>query len=274
MTQPLAVAPPHRADVWAAGEAYEPYVGRWSRLVAREFIDWLALPSGGRWLDLGCGTGALTQTIASRSKPATVTGLDSSDRFIAFARRQTQDQRVQFQTGDAQALPFSDMTFDAVVAGLVLNFIPNPARAAAEMKRVLQAGGTGAAYVWDHAGEMQLTRYFWSAAVALDPGAQALDEGRRFPLCNRDRLLVLFRDGGFDQMECCVLDVPTVFKDFDDYWSPFLGGQGPAPTYCSTLSDDRQAMLRERLRAVLPIERDGSIRLIARAFAVRGVRPA
>jgi SAM-dependent methyltransferase len=273
MNRLITAASPHRADVWAAGEAYEPYVGRWSRLVAREFIDWLALPSGGRWLDLGCGTGALTQTIAARSKPATVTGLDPSDRFIAYARRQTHDRRVCFQTGDAQALPFPDRTFDAVVAGLVLNFIPDPARAVGEMKRVLQAGGTGAAYVWDHAGEMQLIRYFWSAAVALDPAAQALDEARRFPLCDRDRLLILFRDCGFERTECRALDVPTAFKDFDDYWLPFLGGQGPAPTYCSTLSDHRRALLRERLRAALPIERDGSIRLMARAFAVRGVRP-
>jgi SAM-dependent methyltransferase len=273
MNHSLTVAPPHRADVWAAAEAYEPYVGRWSRLVAREFIDWLALPSGGRWLDLGCGTGALTQTIVARSGPATVTGLDPSDRFIAFARRQTQDPRVSFETGDAQELPFPDMTFDAAVAGLVLNFVPNPAQAAAEMKRVLRAGGTAAAYVWDHAGEMQLIRYFWNAAVALDPAAEALDEARRFPLCDRERLLALFRDCGFEQTECRVLDVPTVFEDFDDYWSPFLGGQGPAPTYCSTLSDDQQATLRERLRAALPIEPDGSIRLTARAFAVRGVRP-
>jgi SAM-dependent methyltransferase len=266
-------APLNRADVWAAGEAYDPYIGRWSRLVARDFIDWLALPSGGRWLDLGCGTGALTQTIAARSEPASVTGLDPSDRFIAFARRQTQDRRVAFQTGDAQALPFPDMTFDAVVAGLVLNFVPDPAQALREMKRVLRPRGTGAVYVWDHAGEMQLIRHFWSAAVALDPAAHALDEARRFPLCDRERLLALFNDCGFERVECRVLDVPTVFEDFDDYWSPFLGGQGPAPTYCSTLSDDRRALLRERLRAALPIERDGSIRLIARAFAFRGVRP-
>jgi SAM-dependent methyltransferase len=274
MSHSLPVAPSQRADVWAAGEAYEPYVGRWSRLVAGEFIDWLALPSGGRWLDVGCGTGALAQTIAARAEPTNVIGLDASDRFTAFARGHAQDRRIIFQTGDAQALPFPDMTFDAVVAGLVLNFVPDPARALREMKRVLRPGGTGACYVWDHAGEMQLTRYFWSAAVALDPEAQALDEARRFPLCNRERLLVLFRDCGFDRTECRVLDVPTVFRDFDDYWSPFLGGQGPAPTYCGTLSDDRKAVLRERLRAALPIERDGSIRLIARAFAVRGVRPA
>ena len=165
------------------------------------------------------------------------------------------------------------MTFDAAVAGLVLNFVPNPTQAVAEIYRVLRAGGTGAAYVWVHAGEMQLIQYFWNAAVALDPSAQALDEARRFPLCDRERLLALFRDCGFDRAKCHVLDVPTVFKDFDDYWSPFLGGQGPAPTYCSTLSDDRQAKLHECLRATLPIEPDGSIRVMARAFAVRGVRP-
>jgi SAM-dependent methyltransferase len=273
MNRSHAAAPSDRAEVWDAGEAYEPYVGRWSRLVARDFIDWLALPSGGRWLDVGCGTGALTQTIAARTEPVAVTGLDPSDRFIAFARRQIPDRRVSFQTADAQALPFADMTFDAVVAGLVLNFVPDPARAVAEMKRVLRPGGTVAAYVWDHSGEMQLTRYFWSAAVALDPAARALDEARRFPLCDREQLLALFGDCGLDRTECRVLDVPTVFKDFDDYWSPFLGGQGPAPTYCGTLSGDRQALLRERLRAALPTECDGSIRLLARAFAVRGVRP-
>ena len=115
--------------------------------------------------------------------------------------------------------------FDAVVAGLVLNFIPSPERALAEMKRVLRPGGTGAVYVWDHAGEMQLIRHFWDAAIVLDPGARDLDEGRRFPICHPDRLLALFRDAGFERMECRVIDVPTVFENFDDYWSPFLGGQ-------------------------------------------------
>ena len=273
MDASMTMEPVNRPDVWAAGEAYEPYVGRWSRLVARDFIDWLALPSGGRWLDFGCGTGALTQTIVARTAPATVAGLDPSDQFIAFARRQTQDRRVGFQTGDAQALPFADMAFDAAVSGLVLNFVPDPALAVAEMKRVLRRGGTGAVYVWDYAGEMQLMRHFWNAAIALDPTAQPLDEGQRFPICRPERLLSLFGDCGFDQTECRVLDVPTVFKNFDDYWSPFLGGQGPAPGYCSTLSDDRRAMLSEHVRATLPVERDGSIRLIARAFAVRGIRP-
>jgi SAM-dependent methyltransferase len=263
----------HRPDVWAAGEAYEPYVGRWSRLVAREFIDWLALPSDARWLDVGCGTGVLTQTILAHAAPASVTGVDPSDRFIAYARQHTTEPRASLRTGTAEALAFSDDLFDAVVAGLVLNFIPSPQRALAEMRRVLRPGGTVAVYVWDHAGEMQLIRHFWDAAIALDPAARDLDEGCRFPICHPDPLLALLTDAGFDRVECRVIDVPTAFTSFDDYWSPFLGGQGPAPTYCSALNDERRAKLREQLRATLPIQRDGTIRLIARAFAVRGVRP-
>jgi SAM-dependent methyltransferase len=273
MNQSRVTELPPPADVWAEGEAYEPYIGRWSRLVARDFIDWLAQPPGGHWLDVGCGTGALTQTIALHGAPAAVTGLDPSDRFVQFARRATPDGRTSFRTGKVEALPFPDATFDAVVSGLVLNFVANPAEAVVEMRRVLRPGGTAAAYVWDYAGEMQLIRHFWDAAAALDPAARMLDEEQRFPLCQCERLLTLFRDGGFDRTECRVLDVPTVFKDFDDYWSPFLGGQGPAPTYCVTLSEDRRAKLRERLQTVLPIEADGSVRLIARAFGVRGVRP-
>lgn len=263
-----------RPDVWAAGDAYEPYVGRWSRLVACDFVDWLALPADSRWLDIGCGTGALTQTILGRAAPASVTGLDPSDGFIGCARHHTDDPRASFRQGDAQALPFASDAFDAAVAGLVLNFISDPAKAVAEMKRVVRAEGIAAAYVWDYAGGMQLMRYFWDAAVALDPNARTLDEAQRFPDCRPEALLALFAKGGVDRTECRVFDVPTVFKDFDDYWSPFLGGQGPAPTYCCALPEHRRDELRERIRAMLPIETDGTIRLIARAFAVRGIRPA
>lgn len=274
MTKSATSTRAHHPDVWAAGEAYEPYVGRWSRLVARDFIDWLALPSDARWLDVGCGTGVLTQTILAHAAPASVTGIDASDRFIAYARRHTPDPRARLQTGNAEALPFSDDLFDAAVAGLVLNFIPSPERALAEMRRVLRPGGTAAVYVWDHAGEMQLIRHFWDAAISLDSDARHLDEGRRFPICHPGPLLALFRDAGFVRTEWRVIDVPTVFNSFDDYWSPFLGGQGPAPTYCGTLAEERRTKLREQLRATLPIRHDGTIRLIARAFAVRGIRPS
>jgi SAM-dependent methyltransferase len=259
-------------DVWASGAAYEPYVGRWSRLVAREFLRWLAVPPGGRWLDIGCGTGALTATILATAEPAQITGVDASAGYVAYAREQVRDPRVQFQRADGQALAESDAVYDATVSGLVLNFIPEPARAAAEMARVTRPGGIVAAYVWDYAGQMQLMRHFWDAAVALDPAAQPLDEGARFPLCQPDALATLVRGAGLTAVEVRAIDVPTGFRDFDDYWSPFLGGQGPAPGYAMALSEERRAALREHIRSGLPIEPDGSIPLIARAWAVRGLR--
>lgn len=258
-------------DVWASGDRYEPYVGRWSRLVARDFVDWLGVPPGKRWLDVGCGTGALAQTVLDRAAPAAVLGIDPSEGFLASARRYVADTRARFEIADAQALPVADGAFDAAVSGLVLNFVPDPAKAVREMRRAAR-GGTVAAYVWDYAGEMQMMRRFWDAAVALDPAARAKDEGVRFPLCRPEPFAALLRDAGLAQIEARAIDVPTVFKDFDDFWTPFLSGQAPAPGYCMSLGEDRRAALRERLRATLPTRPDGSIHLIARAFAVRGVK--
>jgi SAM-dependent methyltransferase len=266
--------PDRRPDVWAAGDAYEPYVGRWSRLVAREFLAWLALGPDLRWLDVGCGTGALTQTILAQVNPREVIGIDPSEGFIAYARDRTRDPRAAFKTVDARGLAAADAgLFDAAVAGLVLNFIPAPVEALAAMARAVRPGGTVACYVWDYAEGMQLMRAFWDAAVALDPGARDLDEGRRFPLCQPQPLRALFDGAGLQRIEVRAIDVPTVFTSFDDYWSPFLGGQGPAPTYCMALSEDRRRQLRDRIRAALPVAPDGSIRLSARAFAIRGVTP-
>ncbi|HET7876468.1 MAG TPA: methyltransferase domain-containing protein [Methylomirabilota bacterium] len=260
-------------DRWASGEAYEPYVGRWSRLVAREFLAWLAVPAGRRWLDVGCGTGALTQTILERAAPTKVSAVDPSEGFVSHAGARVSDSRADFRVGDAQSLPWSAGEFDAVVSGLVLNFVPDQSRAAAEMRRVARPGGVVAAYVWDYAGEMQLMRHFWDAVVALDPAARDLDEGRRFPLCRPAPLAGLFRRAGLARVETRPIDVATVFRDFDDYWTPFLGGQGPAPTYCLSLSEERRAALRDRIHAALPIQEDGSIPLTARAWAVMGLGP-
>jgi SAM-dependent methyltransferase len=260
------------ADVWASGAAYEPYVGRWSRLVAREFVAWLAVPPGSWWLDVGCGTGALSQTILASGSPGRVKGFDPSAGYVAFAREQVRDERVQFEIGDAQALPEETASYDAAVAGLVLNFVTRPERMVAELARVVRSGGVVAVYVWDYAGQMQLMRRFWDAAVALDPTARTLDEGRRFPICQPDRLTDLLRQAALGAAEARAIDVPTRFRDFDDYWSPFLGGQGPAPSYAMSLSEERRAALRERIRAGLPVAPDGSIELIARAWAARGVR--
>jgi SAM-dependent methyltransferase len=261
-----------RTDAWDSGDAYEPYVGRWSRLVAREFLGWLAVPQGRRWLDVGSGTGALAQTVLALAAPGEVVGIDPSPAYVAFARGRVTDPRAAFEVGDARALRAPTAAFDAVVSGLVLNFVPEPEKAVSEMARVARPDGVVAAYVWDYAEGMRMMRHFWDAAGALDPGARELDEGRRFPLCKPEPLADLFWRAGLGEVEARAIDVPTVFRDFEDYWSPFLGGQAPAPGYAMSLGEEQRAALRERIRAGLPTNAEGEHHLFARAWAVRGVR--
>ena len=218
------------ADVWAVGKAYEPYIGRWSRLVAAEFVAGLEVAGGAAWLDFGCGTGALSQAILEAADPALVVGADPSAGFLVHARARL-DGRARFVVADARRLPHGDARFGAVVSGLVLNFVADPALGAREMARVARPGGRVAAYVWDYAGRMELIRHFWDAAAALDPAAAELDEGRRFSLCQPEPLGRLFRDAGLADVGVRPIEVATLFRGFDDYWDPFLGGQGPAPGY-------------------------------------------
>lgn len=262
-------------DVWTSGDAYESYVGRWSRAVARVFLDWLAVADGRRWLDVGCGTGALSEEILEAVSPVAVVGIDLSPAYIAYAREHVVDHRARFDVGDARALRFPSGLFDAVVSGLALNFVPEPARAVAEFARVASQGGVVGLYVWDYTDGMELMRRFWDAAVALDPAARALDEGPRFAdICRPEALTGIFTGVGLEQVDARAIDVLTTFVDFDDFWRPFLGEQGPAPVYVASLDEERRAALRARLRADLPVENDGSIRLMARAYAVRGRRAA
>jgi SAM-dependent methyltransferase len=259
-------------DVWAVGAAYEAYVGRWSRLVARELLRWLDVPPDRRWLDVGCGTGTLAGEIAVGAEPRLVVGIDRSKGFVAHALHRAKGGRTAFHVGDAQALPVPDGGFDAVVSGLVLNFVPDPARMVAEMARAGRPGSTIALYVWDYAAGMELIHRFWDAARRLDPSAARLDEAVRFPGCAPAPLEALFGAAGLSRVAARAIDVPTRFRDFDDYWSPFLGGQGPAPAYAMSLPEDRRNVLRELLRNTLPVAPDGSIPLTARAWAVRGSR--
>ncbi len=259
-------------DTWASGDAYEPYVGRWSRLIAAQFLDWLAVPEGKAWLDVACGTGALTDTILHRANPARIKGIDASKDYVAYAGRAIQDPRVTFEVEDAQQLQEPAGAYDMAVCALALNFVPQPERAASEMARVVLPGGQVAAYVWDHPGRMEFMQYFWAAAAALDRRAADLDEGHRFQLCQPAPLQQLFEKIGLEQVEVRPIDIDTHFTDFDDYWSPFLGGQGPAPGYVMSLGEEARLALRERLRLSLPIAADGSVPLVARAWAVRGTR--
>jgi len=259
-------------DVWASGDLYEPYVGRWSRLVAREFLTWLEVPAQKRWLDVGCGTGALSQTILATNDPETLKGIDRSDGFVEYARNKVNDQRATFEVGDAQSLPVDSNIYDSAISGLVLNFVLQPEKMISEMARAVKDAGVVAVYVWDYADKMQLMRYFWDAAIALDSAVADLDEAPRFPVCNPDALSELFQKMGLKQVETRAIDVETYFKDFDDYWNPFLGGQGPAPTYAMSLSEEKRVQLRDKIRASLPFALDGSIPLVARAWAVKGMK--
>lgn len=256
------------SDTWERGSPYEQYMGRWSRRVAPLFLSWLDIPSGRRWLDLGCGTGALCAAIAHNCAPASIAGVEPAEGFLRSARENLADRAVVY-AGSATAIPLGDASVDVVVSGLVLNFVPNHGAALAEMARVTGKGGTIAAYVWDYAGKMELMRHFWDAAVALDPDAAKMDEGVRFPLCHPAALGKLFADAGLKDIAQTAIDLPTRFASFDDYWQPFLGGQGPAPAYAMSLDESARARLRERMRERLPIAADGSIALSARAWAIR-----
>jgi SAM-dependent methyltransferase len=261
------------SETWDRGSPYEQYVGRWSRRIAPQFLSWLGVPSGRRWVDIGCGTGALCTAIADRCSPSSLAGVEPSDGYRTAARENLAG-RAALHAGSATAIPLNDASVDIAVSGLVLNFVPDPHAALREMARVTGKGGTIAAYVWDYAGKMELMRYFWDAAVALDPAAGKLDEGLRFPLCRPEALTACFAGAGLKDIEVRAIDIPTPFANFEDYWQPFLGGQGPAPGYAVSLDEAARARLRDRIAERLPAKPDGSIALTARAWAVRTAVPA
>ena len=259
-------------DSWNEGSAYESYIGRWSRLVASEFVAWLGVPPGLRWVDVGCGTGMLSAAIAQGAGPAAIMGIDRSPDYVDFASRRLARDGVTFVPGSADALPVDDASFDVAVSGLMLNFLPDPAAGVAEMRRVTRAGGVVAAYLWDYADGMEMLRIFWDAASSLFPAATAMDEAVRFRICAPDAMIALLKDAGLADVRTTAIDVRTRFRDFHDYWTPFTGGQGPAPAFLDSLADRDRAILRDRIRGALPIGQDGSIALTARAWSVRGTR--
>jgi trans-aconitate methyltransferase len=256
-------------DRWVAGDAYEAYMGRWSRLLAREFIGWLQPARTSAWLEVGCGTGALTSTIALSCEPASIVACDPSAPFVEHARAHLRDPRVSFVVGGAEALPQRPQGFDFAVSGLVLNFITDVASTMTAIRSRLRPGGVMAAYVWDYADGMEFLRIFWEDAVGLDSRATAVDERRRFPLCDPSALASLLEHAGFTGVETQALEIATEFTNFDDYWAPFLQGTGPAPSYVASLHAHEREQLRRRLEHRLS-QGGQPIRLGARAWTVRG----
>lgn len=255
-------------DAWERGDPYEEYVGRWSRQIAPLFLKWLDVPPGRRWLDIGCGTGAVCNAILDVCAPSSVAGVEPSQGFLESAQRRLGGRAVVHR-GTATAIPLESASVDVVVSGLVLNFLPDQAGALAEMARVSGPGGVVAAYVWDYAGKMELMQYFWDAAVQLDTGAIPLHEGLRFPQCRPEALGELFATAKLEHIDIAPIDIDTPFASFDDYWRPFLGGQGPAPAYAMSLDESARARLRDRIQERVPTRADGSIAMTARAWGVR-----
>jgi SAM-dependent methyltransferase len=257
-------------DNWTSANAYNAFMGRWSRLIALEYIRWLDPSPGLRWLDLGCGTGALTKVLLELTDPTSILACDPSEPLLSVAQRHISDPRVTFLVGGSDNIPRSLGTMDAFVSGLVLNFIPNPKEAIQSSMQHLASGGIVGGYVWDYASRMEFLRVFWEAASAIDATAANLDEGKRFPLCAPDPLRSLFESVGLYEVQVKPLEIKTRFANFADYWEPFLGGIGPAPTFVKSLEPRKRQQLMDHLRARLLPDGDSSFELVARAWAVKG----
>jgi SAM-dependent methyltransferase len=257
-------------EMFGQAEAYERFMGRWSRQLAPAFVQFVSVRDGDSVLDAGSGTGVLASVVAESNPSARVTGVDPSPAYVRYAQSHAGSERLQFVVGDVQSLGMSNAIFDKALSFLVLNFVPDAERAVREMTRVTRDGGIIAAAVWDYGWRMEMLRVFWDEAAALNAAAAVRDE-RHMPLCTRGELSTLWRDAGLEAVEEQALTIPLEFSSFADYWAPFLGGQGPAGAYVASLSRGDRAALESRLRRrLLQARRDGPFTLSARAWAVRG----
>ena len=248
-----------------SGEAYDRYMGRYSRLLAPRLADFAGVESGWRALDVGCGPGALTQELARRLGAASVFAADPSAPLAAACAERVPGADVR--VASAESLPWPDDSVDAALAQLVVNFLPDPGAGVAEMRRVVRSGGAVAACTWDYSDGMRMLRTFWNAALALDPGAP--DEGRTMPYQRPGELAALWQETGLDEVGTAALEVEAEYADFQDFWEPFLSGAAPGGAYCASLEPEHQAALREECRRRLG-DPQGPFRLRARAWAVRG----
>lgn len=256
--------------MFSGPDSYERFMGRWSRRLAPQLVRFAGVRDADAVLDVGCGTGALTAAIAAAAPSSRIIGIDPASPYVAAARARNPDPRITFEVADARQLPLADASVDRTLSLLIFNFVPDPARALEEMRRVTRQNGTIAAAVWDYGDGMEMLRIFWDEAVALNPAADHRDE-RHMPLCRAGELAALWRDHALTNVADEALSIDTRFASFDDFWTPFLEQQGPAGAYVGTLSPPQRDELRQRLRQRLFDDRpDAPFVLTARAWAVRG----
>lgn len=259
-------------EMFSNALAYEDMMGRWSVRLAPLLVKFARIGDRGKILDVGCGTGSLTRVLAAESSRFEIVGIDPVQAFVEYARTKLTDPRVTFDRANALDLPYAPGSFDHALSMLVLMFIPDPEKAAAEMCRVTRPGGTVAACTWDRVG-LEMTALFWEEALKLDSEAETRAERPR-RLNQLGQLGALWRATGLQNVEETTLEISTDFGSFEDYWRPFLRGVGPHGVYVTDLAPQRRDTLRNAIRKRLLGERpDGPFSLGAKALAVRGSVP-
>ena len=272
-TQENAKMTEAEAKMFSMSAEYERFMGRWSRLLAPGYIAFAGVKNGDRVLDVGTGTGSLASALETAMTSSEIVGIDPSEGFINYAKKNAKSGRAHFEVGDAQALRFQDASFDHTMALLVMNFIPDHNRAIGEMRRVTRPQGVVSACVWDYDEGMQMLRFFWDEAVALDPAIEPKDE-RHMKLSREGQLGQLWKSAGLVNVQEKPLVIDQAYASFDDYWGPFLRGAGPAGAYVVSLSEERRQELEARMRKrLLGNREDGSFVLKGRAWCVRGEVP-
>jgi SAM-dependent methyltransferase len=255
-----------QTNAFTDGEAYERLMGRWSQHVGSQFLDWLDLPNGLRCLDVGCGNGAFTEVLAARVAPSELVGIDPSNGQLAYARIRSGARLAQFRVGDAQALPFPKGSFDAAIMALVISFVPDPAKAVAEMARVVRPGGCVATYMWDVGANLTPHGPCYDAMDALGLAIAS----RPADVAGRDSLQALWKQAGIGAIETCEIEIPVTFSGLDDFWNSNTAPAGPIGKAVEKLSPGDRDRMRSYLGEHLPQDGAGRIAYKARANAVKG----
>jgi SAM-dependent methyltransferase len=263
-------------DLWTDGVSYESYTGRWSRLIADKFIDWLEVKQAGveRCIDMGSGTGALSEALLANAVCLSLTCVDRSPAYLSFAKQRLQSSGVEFVTGDVQNTSLPTGVYSLVVSGLVANFVDSPEKMLREMRRLGRSGSILGLYIWDFADGMEPIRKFWDAAHKCQaPNVGDYDAAIRFPICQRDNLLSCVREAGWLEAKVIPIEINAQFKNFDDYWAPFLSGQGTGPAFAVSLSNDMREKVRKTLMCLVTDSPNEPFILRTRAWAAKGIAP-